>query len=77
MCSVTLESGAGVSVWPWGMTDTSEELTPKQVGLKMAAANGAKIANYGRKQVRFQGEAVEDSSFSRQALAAQGALRSL
>jgi hypothetical protein len=54
MGKITLDSGAGVSVWPKGMKPNLE-LLPKDEGLKMIAANGTKIANYGKKVVKFKG----------------------
>jgi hypothetical protein len=52
--SITLDSGAGVSVWP---KDLKKEikLGPKQEGLKMIAANGTIIENVGTKAIRFRG----------------------
>jgi hypothetical protein len=51
---ITLDSGAGVSVWPKAMKQNLEML-PKDESLKMIAANGTKIENYGKKVVKFQG----------------------
>ena len=52
--TITLDSGAGVNVWP-------EELLPnipmmaKDPGLRMTAANGTQIENLGTKVVEFRG----------------------
>ena len=52
--TITLDSGAGVNVWP-------EELLPnipmmaKDPGLRMTAANGTLIENLGTKVVEFRG----------------------
>ena len=43
--TVTLDSGAGVSVWP--------------EGLHMVAANGTEIRNLGQKVIKFRGVGVE------------------
>lgn len=57
---ITLDSGAGVSVWPKSMKENIETL-PKAVGLNMVAANGTRIANYGQKLIKFKGQ---QSSFT-------------
>ena len=41
---VTLDSGAGVSVWPRNKMK-GVKLLPKQKGLRMVAANGTEIVN--------------------------------
>ena len=51
---ITLDSGAGVSVWPKKMKPNLKTL-PKKEGLRMVAANGTKIENYGQKLVTFTG----------------------
>jgi hypothetical protein len=51
---ITLDSGAGVSVWPKNMKPNLKTL-PKKEGLKMVAANGTKIENYGQKVITFTG----------------------
>lgn len=52
--SITLDSGAGVHVWP---EDWLREvpMLPRQEGLNMCAANETEIPNLGRKVVRFGG----------------------
>lgn len=61
--NITLDSGAGVSVWPKKMKEELEMLA-KIEGLNMIAANGTKINNYGRKLIKFKGV---QSGFSRRA----------
>ena len=51
---VTLDSGAGCNVWPKG-PPTGSKLRPKENGVKMVAANGTEITNYGKRLVRFRG----------------------
>ena len=67
--SITLDSGAGVHVWPKEKLP-KVPLLPKQDGLKMMAANGSEIKNYGRKLIKFRGndcnrKQVEEQVFSR------------
>ncbi len=52
--AITLDSGAGVNVWPEGML-TDIPLRPPEPGLKMTAANGTEIPNLGCKVVEFVG----------------------
>ena len=52
--AITLDSGAGVSVWPEGMQDQIP-LMPKDPKLKMTAANGSVIENLGTKVIKFRG----------------------
>ena len=54
---VALDSGAGVGVW---LKNKMPEihLEPKQKGLKMFAANGSAIENFGQKTVAFRGKEV-------------------
>ena len=58
---VTLDSGAGVSVWPKGKLP-EVKMEPKLKGLKMAAANGSAIENIGQKPVAFRGKAAAESA---------------
>ena len=51
---ITLDSGAGVSVWPKGWKPHIK-VEPKKPGLKMVAANGTEIENIGQKRVLFRG----------------------
>jgi hypothetical protein len=51
---ITLDSGAGVSVWPKALK-TELPILPPQAGLKMVAANGTKIDNFGQRLVTFKG----------------------
>jgi hypothetical protein len=68
--TITLDSGAGVSVWPSKMNAPGVE-GPPEPGLRMVAANGSAIQNFGTKMVKFQGAKVErpyqEEVFSRQA----------
>ena len=52
--SITLDSGAGVSVWPADL-QKKVPMMAKQKGLRMSAANGTEIENLGRKMIRFRG----------------------
>jgi hypothetical protein len=52
---ITLDSGAGVSVWPKKMKE-SVKMLPAKKGLKMVAANGTAIENIGQKIITFKGE---------------------
>ena len=54
MVKVTLDSGAGCNVWPRGL-QSGAELRPKKECMRMMAANGTDIKNYGRRLVRFRG----------------------
>ena len=62
--SITLDSGAGVGVWPI-------EMLPKAPGIKMIAANGTEIENHGQKIIKFRGifggvgEGVDQQGFRR------------
>ena len=62
--TITLDSGAGVSVWPKEWAQYATETGPKKPGLKMVAANGTPIENVGQAKVVFKGRAP--SSFSGQ-----------
>ena len=69
MDTITLDSGAGVSVWP---ADKLPEvsMTAKKPGLRMVAANGTDMKNYGQKTIRFRGLAEEvrsNADFTRRA----------
>ena len=63
---VTVDSGAGVSVWP---KDKLPELETKSkiAGLRMVAANGTEMQNYGQKLVRFRGGSTGNAGFRRRA----------
>lgn len=52
--TITLDSGAGVNVWPRN-TLREVPMKPKAKGLKMVAANGSEITNYGQKLIKFRG----------------------
>ena len=62
---VTLDSGAGVSVWPKGRHAGNAKMTPKKNGVGMVAANGTKIDHYGQRKVSFKGVKGDASSFRR------------
>ena len=53
--TITLDSGAGVSVWPKELTQYAAETLPKKPGLNMIAANGTPIENVGRAKVVLRG----------------------
>ena len=66
---ITLDSGAGVSVWPKQLGTAG--MMPAEKGLRMVAANGTEIRNMGRKLVKFKalggsgGKGAEDGGGSR------------
>jgi hypothetical protein len=69
--TITLDSGAGVHVWPKDQLKDVPTL-PGRPGLRMCAANGSEIKNHGRKVIRFRGNdftkaAAEHRVFTRQA----------
>ena len=52
--TITLDSGAGVNVWPENlMRDVPTQA--KEEGLRMIAANGTEIVNLGTKTIKFRG----------------------
>ena len=52
--TITLDSGAGCHVWPHGRL-REIPMRPKNPSLRMTAANGTEIANYGKKLIKFRG----------------------
>ena len=52
--AITLDSGAGVSVWPDGWLK-DVPMMPKGPRLRMTAANGSAIENLGTKVIKFRG----------------------
>ena len=58
---VTLDSGAGVSVWPKDKLP-EVKMEPKMKGLKMVATNGSVIENFGQKTIAFRGKVAPESS---------------
>jgi hypothetical protein len=52
--AITLDSGAGASVWPHAMQPEVPRLK-SVAGLRLIAANGTEIANYGRAAIKFRG----------------------
>ena len=61
---VTLDSGAGISVWPKGRKAGKSVLGPKKKGIRMVAANDTEIKHYGHRRVGFQGVKTDKSVFS-------------
>ena len=59
---ITLDSGAGVSVFPKTWAKYAEEVGPRKPGLKMIAANGTAIENIGRAKVVLRGRKPLDFS---------------
>ena len=55
VCTIILESGVGCNVWPNKKMVQGAEMRSKNESLKMVAANGTPIANYGRQVIKFQG----------------------
>lgn len=69
LVTVTFDSGAGCHVWPRGLSTGGARLLPKQVGMRMRAANGTDISYYGQRFVKFRGmetEKTNDSGFPMQ-----------
>jgi hypothetical protein len=65
--TITLDSGAGVNVWPEHLLPNLP-MSPPEPGLKMTAANGTEIPSKGTKTVEFVGrEVVASPVFSRHA----------
>ena len=56
---ITLDSGAGASVWPEKERE-QVPMMPRNPGLRMCAANGTEIKNFGRKIMKFRGIKVDD-----------------
>ena len=56
--SITLDSGAGISVWP---KDLQKQVKMgKKTDHKLRAANGTEIKNFGSKEIRFQARKPEE-----------------
>ena len=55
---ITLDAGAGASVWP-EKERQDVPMLPKREGLRMCAANGSEIKNFGRKLIKFRGDKRE------------------
>ena len=62
MGNITLDSGAGVSVWPYKIQQELESLPRNTV--HRIAANGTTIKNFGQKMTNFKGIAVPFAQFS-------------
>ena len=52
--TITLDSGAGVNVWPEEV-QKNVPMLPKDPRLRMTAANGSEIENLGVKVIKFRG----------------------
>ena len=61
---VTLDSGAGCSVWPHGRHAGTSKMTEKKKCVGMVAANGTPIKHYGQRKVNFKGAKAAESGFS-------------
>ena len=61
---ITLDSGAGCSVWPRGRHSGTSKMSPGG-GCKMIAANGSPIKHYGQRRVSFKGLQAEKAIFGR------------
>ena len=60
--TVTLDSGAGCSVWPRGWNPGKDsKLLPRDQSVRMVAANGTDIPCYGQRVVKFRG--IQESDF--------------
>ena len=56
--TITLDSGAGVTVWPKNKM-LGVKMMPKRRGLRMVAANGTDIENFGQKVIKLRGVTVD------------------
>jgi len=56
---ITLDSGAGCSVWPYGRHAGHSQMQPPKKGVGMVAANGTAIRHYGQRTLRFKGVKTE------------------
>ena len=61
---VTLDSGAGCSVWPHGRHAGTAKMTEKKKRVGMVAANGTPIKHYGQRRVCFEGVEAAEWGFS-------------
>ena len=52
--TITLDSGAGVNVWPSEL-QAHVSMQPRDPRLRMTAANGSSIENLGTKVIHFKG----------------------
>ena len=57
--AITLDSGAGVNVWPKNKL-SNIPMMQKKKGLKLVAANGTDIQNFGQKVIKFRGFAKKE-----------------
>ena len=51
MVTMTLDSGAGYTVWPKGLSAGTSTLRLPRKGMTMVAANGTPIDNFGQRLV--------------------------
>ena len=56
--TITLDSGAGKSVWPKGRAAGKSRVVKSNDNTKLVAANGTEIKNFGVRQVAFKGVKV-------------------
>ena len=62
--TVTLDLGAGCSVWPHGRHAGSATMTEKRKRIGMVVANGTPIKHYGQRRVCFKGVKAAEWGFS-------------
>jgi hypothetical protein len=60
---ITLDSGAGCSVWPKGRHSGNSKMLPNKKGVGMVAANGTPIQHYGQRKICFKGVKAAPSVF--------------
>ena len=63
---ITLDSGAGCSVWPRGRHAGKATMLPRKKGVGMVAANGIPIAHFGQRRIRFKGIKAATPGFTGQ-----------
>ena len=63
MGEITLDSGAGGSVWPEHL-QREVRMGPAEKGLRMKAANGTPIESLGTKVIKFKGEKCNAVGFA-------------
>jgi hypothetical protein len=64
--TITLDSGAGVNVWPEHLLK-EVPMGPPAAGLRMTAANGTRIESTGTKTIEFSAKPSGASGFTRHA----------
>ena len=65
---ITLDSGAGVHIWPKGKLK-DVPIMPKRKGLSICTANGSEIQNHGRKLIKFRGNDFSKAAAERRVFA--------